>query len=185
MDFSGMLQEAWEKFVAEIVALVIFTLLGSLLCLTLVLIPTVAGGWSRGILGYVRHGDMPSFEELWSFDDYLPIALLLLLGGIGISIGTMLLFVPGVILSVWWLYSLFFLVDRQMGVIEAFGASKAAVSESGFVNHLVVFGIVSVLGLLGGSLSGLGTFFTTPFAIILLAISYLDLPGSEVDDLAR
>ena len=72
MDFAGLLQEAWQKFVTEIVQLVLFTLLGSVLCLTIVLIPTVAGGWFRGILGYIRHGDEPSFEELWNFDDFLP-----------------------------------------------------------------------------------------------------------------
>ncbi len=185
MDFAGLLQEAWQKFVTEIVQLVLFTLLGSVLCLTIVLIPTVAGGWFRGILGYVRHGDEPSFEELWNFDDFLPIALLLILGGIGVTIGYMLLFVPGVILSVWWLYALFFLVDRQMGVVEAFGASKDAVSQSGFLNHLVVLLIVSVLGVIGGSLSGLGALFTTPFGITFMALCYLDLPGSEGASLPR
>ena len=97
----------------------------------------------------------------------------------------MLLFVPGVILSVWWLYALFFLVDRQMGVVEAFGASKDAVGQSGFLNHLVVLLIVSVLGMIGGSLSGFGALFTTPFGIILMALCYLDLGGSEGASLAR
>ncbi len=185
MDFAAVLQESWEKFVAEIVPLVLFTLLGSVLCLTIVLIPTVAGGWFRGILGYVRYGDSPNLDELWNFEDFLPIALLLILGAIGVTIGYMLLFVPGVILSVWWLYSLFFLLDRQMGVIEAFGASKDAVSQSGFLNHLVVLLIVSVLGAIGGSLSGFGALFTTPFGIIFMALCYLALPGSDGNAAAR
>ena len=133
--------------------------------------------WTRAFLQVrsVRNGRTPDFEELWSFEDYIPIALLLVLGGIGVTIGYLLLFIPGVILSVWWLYSIFFLLDRNMGVIEAFGASKDAVSASGFMNHLVVLLIVSVLGAVGGSLSGLGTIFTTPFGIVFLAICYRDL----------
>ena len=45
MDFTRLLQEAWERLVAELVPLVLFALLGSLLCLTIVLIPTVLAGW--------------------------------------------------------------------------------------------------------------------------------------------
>jgi hypothetical protein len=103
VDFAGLLKDSWEKLIAEIVPLVLFTVLGCLLCLTIVLIPTVAGGWVRGFLAYTRDGNPPAFEELWNFDDYFPIALMLLLAMVGITIGYMLLFVPGVILSVWWL----------------------------------------------------------------------------------
>jgi uncharacterized membrane protein len=179
MDFAGLLQDSWEKFVAEIVPLVLFTVVGWLLCFTIVLIPTVCGGWIRGILAYVRSGTPPSLEELWNFDDFLPITLMIILGVIGISIGYMLLFIPGVILSVWWLYAMYFLLDREMGVVEAFAASKEAVSSDGFANHLVVLLIVSVLGMLGGVLSGIGAFFTTPFAFILVSLAYLDLTGPE------
>jgi hypothetical protein len=179
MDFGGLLKEAWDRFVAELVPLVLFALLGSLLCITIVLIPTVLAGWVRGTLAYVRHGEVPAFEELWSFDDYFPVALMLLLGIAGLSIGYMLLFVPGVILHTWWLYGLFFLLDRNMGVVEAFGASKDAVSETGFFNHLVVLLIVTVLGALGGSLSGLGTLFTTPFSLVFLTLAYLELPADR------
>jgi uncharacterized membrane protein len=175
MDFTALLSEAWRRFVDEIVQLVLFALLGTLLCLTIVLIPTVVGGFFRGFLGYVRDGRVPAFDELWRFDDYLPLLLLIVLGSVAIAIGYLLLFVPGVILSVWWLYAVFFLLDREMGVVEALGASKAAVSASGFFNHLVVLLIVSLLGALGGSLSGLGTIFTTPFALVFLSLCYLEL----------
>jgi uncharacterized membrane protein len=179
MDFAGLLKESWEKFFTEIVPLVLFTLVGGLLCFTIILIPTVAGGWVRGFLAYAREGASPSFEELWNFDDYLPIALMILLASIGISIGYMLLFIPGVIFSVWWLYAMFFLLDRDMGVVEAFGASKEAVTHDGFVNHLVIFLILVVLGMLGGALSGIGSLFTTPFGFVLVAIAYLDLTASD------
>ena len=183
MDFADLLQKAWRKFVDEIVTLVLFTLVGALLCLTVVLIPTVVAGWFRGILDYVRGGNTPDFEELWNFEDFLPVTLLLILGGLGVTIGYMLLVIPGVVLSVWWLYALFFLVDHKMGVVEALAASKDAVSESGFLNHLAVLLIAGVLGAVGGSLY-LGALFTTPFEIIFLALCYQALPGSESDEYA-
>ena len=181
MDFADLLQEAWHKFVAEIVSLILFTLVGALLCLTVVLIPTVIGGWFRGLLDYVREGIAPGFEELWNFDDFVPVTLLLIGGGICVTIGYMLLVIPGIILSVWWLYALFFLVDHKLGVVEALGASKDAVTESGFLNHFAILVIASVLGAIGGSLY-LGFLLTTPFEIILLALCYQTLPGSGSDE---
>lgn len=178
MDFAGLLTRTWEKFILEIVQLVLFALLGTLLCLTVVLIPTVVGGWFRGILDYVRTGRTPDFDELWSFESYGAILLLLILAGVGLTIGYMLLFIPGLILSVLWLYAIFFLLDQDMGVIEALGASKDAVMASGFINHFVVLLIVSVLGALGGTLF-FGTIFTTPFSIAFLALCYLDLPEAN------
>jgi hypothetical protein len=178
VDFAGLLGDAWKKLVAEIVPLVIFTLLGMVLSITIILIPTVMGGWARSVLAYVREGEAPDVSELWNFEDYLPILLLVVLGSIGLAIGYSLLFVPGVILNVWWLYTLFFLVDRKMGVIEAFGASKAAVSETGFVNHFVVLVIATAVSLIGGSL-WVGALFTTPFTILFLALVYVDLPQHE------
>jgi len=56
MDFARLLKDCWEPFLKEIVNLILFTLVGFVLCLTLVLIPTVAGGWTRGVLAYVRDG---------------------------------------------------------------------------------------------------------------------------------
>jgi len=179
MDFADLLRRSWEKFVAEIVHLVLFTALGALLCLTLILIPTVTGGWVRGILAYARGGRRPDFEELWSFDDYLPILGMLLLGGVAISVGYALLIVPGVILSVWWLYALYFLLDRDLGVFEAFGASKDAVGRAGFGDHLVILLILFLLGALGGALSGLGSLLTTPFSFVLVSLAYLELPDGD------
>ncbi len=177
MDFAGLLKETWDRFIAEIAPLVLFTLVGWLLCFTIILIPTVAGGWTRGFLAYTRDGTAPNFEELWNFDDFLPITLMIVLGVIGISIGYMLFFIPGVIVSVWWMYAMYFLLDRDMGVVEAFGASKEAVSHDGFANHLVVFLILCALGMLGGALSGIGSLLTTPFAFVMVSLVYLELEG--------
>ena len=94
-----------------------------------------------------------------------------------------LLIIPGVVLRVWWLYGLFFLVDRRIDFVEALRASKNAVMGSGFFEHLVVLLVATLLSALGSSLWGIGTLFTTPFSLLLLALVYLDLPGAgRADD---
>jgi hypothetical protein len=179
MDFGKLLKTCWDSFIKEIVNLILFALLGVVLCLTIVLIPTVAGGWTRGVLGYVREGKRPDFNALWNFDGYFQILLLMIVQGLLVSLGFLLLVVPGVILSIWWLYTLFFLVDRNLGFWEAMSASREAVSRTGFFNHSVVFLIVCVLNALGSALSGLGTLVTLPFTLVLLSQVYLDVSGTK------
>ncbi len=180
MNFESLFKTAFSQFVKGIVKLILFTLLGCLLCFTIVLIPTVMGGLARGILRYVREGIEPEFNELWRFDDYVQILLLIVLGGIAIAIGLALLIVPGVVLMVWWMYALFFLVDQKMAFTEALGASKQMVSRSGFWNHLVVLLITAVLNSLGGGLGGLGTLITAPFGLLLMTNAYLLGAGAPI-----
>jgi hypothetical protein len=173
MDFESLLKAAFNQFVKRIVKLILFSLVGGLLCLTIVLIPTVLAGLTRGLLRYVRDGIEPEFDELWRFDDYLQILLLLVLGGIAISIGMALLIVPGVVLTVWWMYALSFIVDRKMTFTQAMGASRQLVTSSGFWNHFVVLLIMTVLNSLGGGMAGLGMLLTAPFALLLSTNVYL------------
>jgi uncharacterized membrane protein len=183
VDFAGLLRMTWQGYIRAIVNLVLFTIVGFILCLTIVLIPTVAAGWVRGVLGYVREDREPRLEELWSFDDYLPSLLLLLVSVVLIGIGYALLIVPGVVLHTWWLYSLFFLVDRKLTFLEAMEASRQAVIASGFWNHLVLLLIVSVLQTAGGNaLGGLGALLTTPFSLLLVTLAYEDLGAEESQD---
>lgn len=181
MDFGSLLRETWNRYIREIVSLVLFTLLGVALCFTIILIPTVASGWMRGMLEYVREGHPPRLEELWSFEDYLQTLLLIVISGVLIVIGYALLIVPGVILHVWWLYALLFLVDEKLGFAEALRESRKAVVRTGFFNHLVVLLICAVLGSIGSSFSGLGALLTTPFALLLLALAYEEVSQEEVE----
>ncbi len=173
MDFENLLKTTFNQFVKRIARLILFNLVGCLLCFTIVLIPTVMGGLTRGLLRYVRDSVEPEFDELWKFDGYLQILLLLVVGGIAISIGLVLLIVPGVVLMVWWMYALFFVVDRKLTFGQAMGASKQLVTDSGFWNHFVVLLIVTVLGSLGGGLAGLGTLIAAPFGLLLVTNAYL------------
>jgi hypothetical protein len=185
MDFAELLKSSWDHFMKDIVNLALFTLLGTVLCLTIVLIPSVTRGWFVEILAFVRNERSPSFDALWCFDDYLKVALLIIVGGGLVSLGYMLFFIPGVILSVIWMYSMYYIVDQGMGFIEALSASKDAVMETGFLTHLVVFLVLGLLSGLGGpATGGIGYFFTTPFSLILLTVIYEDhlkQPGKAVD----
>jgi hypothetical protein len=177
MDFENLFKATFSQFVKRIVRLILFSLVGCLLCLTIVLIPTVMGGLVRGMLRYIREGIEPEFDELWRFDDFVQILLLMVVGGLAIAIGLILLIVPGVVLMVWWMYALFFVVDRKLTFSQAMGASKNLVTESGFWNHFVVLLIMTVLNSLGSGLAGLGTLIAAPFGLLLVTNAYLSSTG--------
>jgi hypothetical protein len=177
MDFNRLFKVTFDQFVKGIVRLLLFNLVGCLLCFTIVLIPTVARGLTRGMLRYAREGIEPEFDELWRFDDYLQVLLLMVLGGVAIALGLLLLIVPGVVLMVLWMYALVFLVDRNLSFSQAMGASKQLVGGSGFWNHLVILLVVVVLNSLAGGLAGLGTLLTAPFALLLVVNAYLMSTG--------
>ncbi|MCP4601238.1 MAG: hypothetical protein GY847_12060 [Proteobacteria bacterium] len=175
MDFEYLLKMSWKQYINGIIALVLFYLVGICLCITIVLIPTVTAGLTRGVLAYVREGRKPEFQELWNFDNYLQTTLLLIIGGLLIFLGYLLLIIPGVILSVLWLYSLFFIVDKKMQFFEAMSASREAVSGSGFFQHLVLLLIILFLNGFAGAMGFVGTLLTTPFALVLTTLAYLEL----------
>jgi hypothetical protein len=173
MDFERLLKTTFDQFLKRIVRLILWNLVGCLLCFTIVLIPTATAGLVRGMLRYVREGIEPEFDELWRFEGFLQTALLLVLGGIAVAIGLALLVIPGVVLMVWWMYAIFFNVDRKMTFGQAMVASRRLVMGGGFWNHFVVLLILTVLNSLGGGLAGLGTLFTAPFGLLLLTNAYL------------
>ncbi|MEP6784749.1 MAG: YciC family protein [Sphingomonadales bacterium] len=92
---------------------------------------------------------------------FLPMLALMLLWTIGVSIGMMLLIVPGIILATMWSVSTPALVAENMGVFGAFGRSRALTKgiRWNVFGALLVFAIVfyviifAIQGLGGGSMT--------------------------------
>lgn len=175
MDFGALLTDTWKTFINNIVQLILFFLIGTLLCFTIILIPTVMAGWARGFVKLVRDGEKPEFSELWDFSNYLQMALLVIVGGTIVMVGYMLLIIPGIIFSVWFLYSMFLVADRDMNFWEAMMTSKDRAGETGFFNHFVIFIILCIINALGSVAGGLGTLVTGPFGFLLLTLVYTDM----------
>ncbi len=181
-DFGGLFQKSWDDFVKSVVNLIVFTLVGSLLSMTIILIPTVIGGFTRGILNFVRTGEEPQLSELWNFEDFLQIVLLLLVGGTLVTLGMILCILPGMALCVLWLYSLYYIVDKKMGFWAAMMESQKVVLAEGassFFIHFIILMIISALNSVGSSLFGIGMLATAPFGLILMAHVYLGIVGEK------
>lgn len=89
-------------------------------------------------------------------------------------IGYMFLIIPGVIFTVWWMYSLYFIVDKRMDFWSAMNASKQLVGKVGFWNNLGLLLIMTVLNALGNSVV-IGGLLTAPFTLLLLTNAYSNM----------
>jgi uncharacterized membrane protein len=177
-DFGDLIKESWDKLSKSLVKWALFFLVGMLLAMTIILIPTVARGITKATLDFIRTGKDPEFGELWNFEGFLQTTLLILVAGGLIFLGSIVV-IPGIILGVWWFYSLFFMVDKNMEFWDAMSASKEAVSRTGFWNHLILIVIYNVLISVGGSVCGLGACITGPLGMLILGYAYLQMTGEK------
>ena len=220
MTVGGILGEAWglyTKFFTRffVIAVIVFgivnllnalvaTLFGSgagiavLLALITDVVALVGTFWLQGALVYavddVRDGKVDSTvgQILERVRPYL--WTLILAGGLaalGITVGLILLIVPGLILLTWWCLMVPVIVLEQKHVGEAFSRSRELVRGHAWT----VFGVVIVAGLLIGIAAGIiqaifsffGTFLRIwvggtlssaivgPFVAIALTLMYFTL----------
>ncbi len=179
MKFEELLRKTWDKYLQAIIKLVIFTLIGGLLCIIIIPIPAVVRGFTRGFLDYAREGKEPEYDLLWNFGGYLNMLILLILLAIIMTIGYMLLIIPGIIASVFLLYTVYYLVDKDMGAMDSMKASVDLVKRTGFVNNFIILLIIAVINGIGMAAGGLGSLLTTPFTLLFLAYAYNDLSKEE------
>ena len=93
-------------------------------------------------------GPIESFRRGWPF--FVSNFLMSLLAGIAILIGFILLIIPGVILTVWFIFSKYVLVVEKTGVVEALQKSREYVRGYGWfvLGQMIALGIIYVVAAL-------------------------------------
>jgi hypothetical protein len=122
-------------------------------------------------------GERPDFSMLFGGGDRFLSMLgtwLLLIPIVGF--GYVFFVVPGVILGLGLFMSILFVVDQNMGPIDAMKASWAA--TQGHKMHLFLFGLVAVAMAIGGYIACLvGIFAVLPIISVASALIYLRISG--------
>ncbi|HKH41372.1 MAG TPA: YciC family protein [Solirubrobacterales bacterium] len=180
----------------------IFATTGSLFLVALgVLVSIVAGvlyaGYVVKLVQDVRDGRRDfSVGELFSAAAPYIGTLILngILAGIAITIGFVLIVVPGLILITIWAVIAPSIVVEDRGVIEAFGRSRELVRGNGWnvfgvivLAFLIVIAVSIVLGLIGAAigdagrviLQAIGNVLTAPIAALVASILFFDLGGGR------
>ncbi len=179
MNFKHHLERAWRLTIDNLVPLILMTLVMvvvSFLTLGILAMVTLAG-YTKSILLMVRSGREPRIGDIFSeMRLFLPLLGYSVVVVIVTSIGFALLFIPGIILAcaIAWasLYMLPLMVDRGMGVVEAFKESFRIVSSrEDIMDHIVLLILLVGISAVGSSVF-IGWLFTQPFAMILLISAY-------------
>jgi uncharacterized protein UPF0259 len=117
-----------------------------------------------------------------------------LLAGIAITIGFILIIVPGLILITIWSVIAPSIVVEDRGVIEAFGRSRELVRGSGWnvfgaivLAFLIVIAVSIVAGLIGSAVNDAGrvilqaiaNVLTAPIAALVASILFFELGGGQ------
>jgi uncharacterized membrane protein len=188
VDVSGYIKQGWEMFKAHIGEFVGFTLIifaasalssrmdvmGSLL-FSAIAAPLYAG---YSIAAFrILTGQSFQFSDFFKgFNYFLPLFLAGLASGIIVSIGLVLLIIPGIYLAVGYMLTTFLIVDYRMEFWQAMETSRKIVTKnwfSVFVFALALFAI-NVLGALA---LGVGLLVSAPVTALAASIAYKEIIG--------
>lgn len=133
------------------------------------------GGLFKYYLKLIR-AEGPTLAD--AFAGFSPLAgqlvLLGLVNGLLTSIGYVLCIIPGIYLTISWMFALPLVIDRNLPFWDAMELSRRVVSKHWFIT----FAFVLVMGLLaacGVIACCVGLFVTTPIASIALLYAYEDI----------
>jgi hypothetical protein len=176
LDVGQAFKGGWNAFTADIVPLLVGTLIAGLL--SIVTLGILAGPLTAGlynmVIGRVRNGRPAQIGDVFScmnrFWGFLwaAIVLVVLIGLASLTI------VGGVLLATIWIYVFPFMVDRKMGLTEAMSASYHQVVDNGFWEH---FALLVVFFAIGAVANGWVGIITTPFTIAVIVGAYFAAGG--------
>ncbi len=142
------------------------------------LIAPLTGGFFYVIFKIMK-GQKTEFPNFFmGFTFFLPLLLSGLLIGFFTAVGFILLIIPGIYLSVCYLFTSPLIIDRELDFWQAMEGSRKIVTRKWF--DLALFSGVLFLINLGGTLFFVvGLVFTIPFSFCVLSAAYEDIVGIE------
>ena len=178
MDFKRHIETAWNLTLANIVSLIIMTLvLVAVSSLTLgILAPVTFAGYTQSLLELIRNGREPKVQDLFSHMNlFLPLLGFGIAVFVATSIGFMLLFLPGILIVVaitfCCIYMIPLMTDKNLAIVDAIKESYAMGRHGELVDHVVVVIIFMAISMIGGTVF-IGVLFTQPLATLFLLSTY-------------
>ena len=156
------------------------TFVGSLFVtvVSVVVSAVMQAGIARGALDITR-GRRLEVGTMFRLDNIGTVVLASILVGIATGIGFALLIVPGLLVVFFTQFTVWFIVDRQLGVIDAIKASCRLVGQN--FGPMVVFFLASLLAFVLGALAlVVGLLVAVPVVYIAQGYAYRTMRGEAV-----
>ncbi|MBN9167545.1 MAG: hypothetical protein BGO98_33855 [Myxococcales bacterium 68-20] len=123
-------------------------------------------------------GQTPQFGDMFAGGSrFLPLLAVLFLTLLAVLLGYVLLIVPGIIIGLGVAFAQFYVVDQNMGPIDAMKASWKA--TKGHKGNIFLFGLVSMLiAFAGYAACCVGGLVSVPLVMVAFATVYTRLSGT-------
>jgi uncharacterized membrane protein/predicted RNA-binding Zn-ribbon protein involved in translation (DUF1610 family) len=133
----------------------------------------------------IARGENPEIADIFSGRRYFwRILLANFLFTLMLYLGLLLVLIPGILVALAFWPFMYVIVDRDVGVMEAFRRSTEL--TSGNYGASVLLGLVILgLGLLGVAALCLGWIFTVPLSGLMMAVAYCLMSGQAVANPSR
>ena len=144
------------------------------------LVPAMYVGMFRFNLSCIRNQTVTISDIFRGFDLFGPSLAWAFVHFLLVFIGILLCIIPGIYLSIAWVFSLMILADKRYGFWESMEISRQVVTQNwGWMFLLLlVSGIIGFLGILG---CVVGVFITVPFSALMLSAAYTRAFDSQDD----
>ncbi len=143
-----------------------------------VLSAVMQAGIARGVLG-ITYGRPISVGTMFTFDNIGAVIVASLIVGVAAGVGTLLCFVPGLIVIFFSQFYVWFIVDKQMGAMDAVKASFTLVNQN--LGTMIGFFLAAIVAyVVGAILCGIGLLVAVPVIFIAQGYAYRKLQGEAV-----
>ncbi|MBU0962042.1 MAG: hypothetical protein KKH60_10950 [Proteobacteria bacterium] len=187
MDFKMHLETAWQNTLQFIVPVILLTLVQMVVTIFSlgILLPVTTAGYMQSLLHALRDGREPKIGDLFSqMNLFLPLFVYGLLAMLAVSLGFVLLIIPGFLVAGFIVFASIYVVplmtDKKMGLIEALKGSWEMATREPLADQIILMVLYLVLLSVGGSIA-VAVLFTQPLATFLVLSVYEErLQGQQV-----
>ncbi|MBQ0718904.1 MAG: hypothetical protein KBT88_11080 [Gammaproteobacteria bacterium] len=147
------------------------------LVITALMYPVMAGVM---MLGIERSVDLPlSYKSVFGYFAYtLPLLGVAVLMTLLLTIGFLLLIIPGIYLSLAYMFAVPLVVEKNLGIWDAMETSRKAVTSHWF-KLFFLFLIMSIIMVISALPFGIGLIWTYPMMVAMMGVMYRDIFGVE------
>ncbi len=186
VDTAGWIREGWRIFKTEPLVFILVTAIYALVLGIASQIPLggllLAGPLTIGFYLVAVDMALGRYFNVWrlfeGFKYFLPAVAAYLAVTFFTLIGFILLIIPGIIASAWYLFTFLFIVDRGLGFWQAMEASRQLVRQdtTGFIFFIGAMGLLNIFGAL---CLIIGLLVTLPVTYIATFAAYRQLMGLQ------
>jgi len=176
VDIVKSFTDAWNIYVKNFFTILLSTLVVvflGIITIGILYVPLLVG--LQMLFVKAKRGEPIALADIFvPMKKFLAVSFATVWIAILCVIGFILLIVPGLCWSTWWMFALLFIVDKNLGIGAGMKASKDVVRKNNLWMHLLLLILSGIVAHLGTYVYGVGVLLTMPLGMGAIACAYAD-----------